>query len=197
MKKKFILCLIILCLLPACTALTKKPEVVEIKPAEEYYYHTVQYSGETLGIISAWYTGKTSNWKLIREANPFLDPYKIKIGDKIKIPKYLLKREAPLPFSFIKKFIKHQLDLLKKKKKEGEKKEEKKNSAENNTISFTAKTKENRENKEKQEASSSSSAAIVSQAATTNTSQSSAKSQEKDYQKVREKLWKELFEDKE
>lgn len=62
------------------------PETIKV----EYHEHTVQLSGETLGLIAAWYTGTPSHWKEIQSHNPGLDVHRIKINDTIKIPESLL-----------------------------------------------------------------------------------------------------------
>jgi len=54
--------------------------------------HTVKASGETLFAIAAWYTGQGLNWKQIVEANPGLNPNRIKIGEVIHIPRKLVVR---------------------------------------------------------------------------------------------------------
>jgi hypothetical protein len=52
--------------------------------------------GETLGHISAWYTGSLHHWREIAAANAGLDVNRIKIGQHIKIPASLLKRNTPM-----------------------------------------------------------------------------------------------------
>ena len=69
------------------------------KPAE--IVHTVQWSGEYLALIAKWYTGRSSNWKRLAEANPELNPNSIQIGQKILIPKTQAKTEEPMPRSFL------------------------------------------------------------------------------------------------
>ena len=49
-------------------------------------YHTVSRSGETLGLISDWYTGSPNNWRTIAAANGSLDPTRLMIGDTVMIP---------------------------------------------------------------------------------------------------------------
>jgi LysM repeat protein len=79
----------------------------EVKPAKKAeakpYVHTVRYSGETLSLIAQWYTGSWQNWKALADANPGLNPNRINIGDKIAVPKKLLKKEEPLPLDFLPK----------------------------------------------------------------------------------------------
>lgn len=62
-----------------------------------YILHTVSYSGETLFRIAAWYTGDAENWREIRQFNDGLDPARLKIGSRIKVPLYLnLKTREPM-----------------------------------------------------------------------------------------------------
>lgn len=65
------------------------------------FTHKVKYRGETLGKISSWYTGSAKNWRNILKANPGLKPEKIKIGDKIVIPKNLLKKKTPFKKNYV------------------------------------------------------------------------------------------------
>lgn len=67
----------------------------------EAIFHTVQYSGETLGIISTWYTGSPKNWKVIRDKNQEIDYRCLQIGDEIYIPSELVKRRRPLTPVFV------------------------------------------------------------------------------------------------
>jgi len=73
-----------------------------------YYAHTVKWSGETLFIIAAWYTGDRENWKALAEAmmqtNPNANIHLIFVGDKILIPKSLLKTRDPMPKEFVDNF---------------------------------------------------------------------------------------------
>jgi hypothetical protein len=68
------------------------------------YVHTVKWSGETVSIIAAWYTGDQQNWKALAQANLQINPLQICEGDKILIPDHLLKTREPLPREFIKRF---------------------------------------------------------------------------------------------
>ena len=69
------------------------------KPGE--YYHKVKYAGETLSLIAKWYTGDIENWRALTRANPKLDPDRIIVGDKIRIPHKLLHNDKAMPRSFI------------------------------------------------------------------------------------------------
>jgi hypothetical protein len=59
--------------------------------------HIIRYPGENLGLVSAWYTGKASNWEAIADANPGLDPNRLRVGDLIIIPAELVIRSQELP----------------------------------------------------------------------------------------------------
>lgn len=72
-------------------------------PTVEYYTHAVRYEGETLGLISSWYTGKSSNWKEILAHNPGLDVHSIMIGDQVRIPANMISRKGSLPARIIPK----------------------------------------------------------------------------------------------
>jgi hypothetical protein len=82
----------------------KKTEVV-YKPADtvnrQPCVHTVKYPGETLRIISKWYTGDENNWEAIAKANPFMDYEKMPAGTRVFIPENLLKTTDPLSEEFI------------------------------------------------------------------------------------------------
>jgi hypothetical protein len=87
---------------------TKKTEVV-FKPADavsrQPYVHTVKYPGETLRIISKWYTGDENNWEAIAKANPYMDYEKMQAGARVFIPENLLKTTDPLSEGFISDLI--------------------------------------------------------------------------------------------
>jgi hypothetical protein len=65
-------------------------------PQETYYVHTIKWSGESLSIIAAWYTGDLQNWKALAEANPDINPNRVWQGMKIKIPERLLTVKTPM-----------------------------------------------------------------------------------------------------
>jgi len=77
-------------------------------PGETYFIHTIRWSGETLFIIAAWYTGDRNNWRGISEAmvraNPNVNIHVIHIGDKIPVPKSLMKTQEPMPREFVENF---------------------------------------------------------------------------------------------
>ena len=65
-------------------------------PAPQYLEHTVG-SGETLGIIADWYTGRASNWQAIAAANPGLRPERLRVGQMVLIPRDIMVRDTPPP----------------------------------------------------------------------------------------------------
>ncbi len=82
----------------------KKTEVV-YKPVDTVksppYVHTVKYPGETLRIISKWYTEDENNWEAIAKANPYMDYETMPEGTRVFIPENLLKTTDPLSEGFI------------------------------------------------------------------------------------------------
>jgi hypothetical protein len=64
---------------------------------QNFYKHTVRWSGETLSLIASWYSGASRNWRKLAAANPGLNPNRIKSGDIINIPPSLLKTRVALP----------------------------------------------------------------------------------------------------
>ena len=81
---------------------TRKPMSTAFKDdlLPTYYKHKVQWQGETLSVISKWYTGKYQNWKKLINHNPELNPKRIRLGQKVYIPNDLLKTHEPLPQKF-------------------------------------------------------------------------------------------------
>ncbi|GEM_PF-2036634 len=82
----------------------KKTEVI-YRPVDTVsrppYVHTVKYPGETLRIISKWYTEDENNWEAIARANPYMDHEKMPPGTRVFIPENLLKTLEPLSEEFI------------------------------------------------------------------------------------------------
>ena len=70
------------------------------KHLPRYHQHKISWPGETLSVVSKWYTGRYSNWKKLVNHNPEMNPNRIKIGQKIYIPVTLLKTRKPLPEKF-------------------------------------------------------------------------------------------------
>lgn len=75
--------------------------ILKAPPKPNYFYHRVRYAGETLSIIAKWYTGDGENWRALSKANPKLNPNRIRVGSKIRIPAKLLNTRKPLPRSYV------------------------------------------------------------------------------------------------
>ena len=76
-------------------------EALKEPPPSDFYVHKVRWSGETLSVITQWYTGTYKKWPTVAKANPSLDPNKISKGDEILIPIDLLKTNEPMPHEFL------------------------------------------------------------------------------------------------
>jgi hypothetical protein len=76
-----------------------------ILPAEDYFTHTVQWPGESLSIIAKWYIGKLLDWEILAAHNPELDPDKIYVGDRIRIPASRMRTKEPMPREFVEQFV--------------------------------------------------------------------------------------------
>ncbi len=70
-------------------------------PKVKYLNHKIKWPGENLSLIARWYTGSAKNWMRLVEANPGIEPRRIKIGDSILIPEDLLKTRQPMPIEFL------------------------------------------------------------------------------------------------
>ncbi|HMO02044.1 MAG TPA: LysM domain-containing protein [Oligoflexia bacterium] len=61
-------------------------QVVEAKRVTSYANYRVTKPGETLALIAEKTLGSTSRWTAILDANPGLDPKRLKVGTVIRIP---------------------------------------------------------------------------------------------------------------
>jgi hypothetical protein len=77
---------------------------VPAPPPTSYYTYTVKWSGESVSIIAAWYTGDLQNWKILAQANPALNPNLIFPGIKVLIPENIMKTHNPMPKEFVDSF---------------------------------------------------------------------------------------------
>jgi nucleoid-associated protein YgaU len=75
-----------------------------LPPQSPPFYHSINWNGETLSIIAAWYTGDGNNWKALAKANPQMNPNLITWGDEILIPERLLKTREGMPKAFVERF---------------------------------------------------------------------------------------------
>ena len=71
-------------------------------PSPGYYTHVVKLPGESLSIIAKWFTGDLNNWKTLAKYNPSMNPNRIFLGDKIRIPRHLMIRHDRMTLEFIK-----------------------------------------------------------------------------------------------
>ena len=82
--------------------LDEEQSAIEIDEEEtKTFTHTVKYRGETLSLISKWYTGDVLNWKQIHKLNPKIEEYKMQIGDTITLPIELVKTTNPLMKEYV------------------------------------------------------------------------------------------------
>jgi len=84
---------------------TQVPPVPPPPKEPTYFIRTVTWPNESLSIIAAWYTGQIDNWKILVEANPEVDPSRIRIGDKVRIPEGLLKTREPMTQEFVESLV--------------------------------------------------------------------------------------------
>jgi hypothetical protein len=66
-----------------------------------YYIHTVTLADESISIIAKWFTGDLMNWELLAKCNPELNPNRIFLGDKIRVPRVLMTRQDPMTAEFV------------------------------------------------------------------------------------------------
>jgi nucleoid-associated protein YgaU len=87
------------------SAAVDKDAVASASKPSKLLVHTVRRRGETLPIIAQWYTDKSVNWKALSKANPRIDPQRIKIGSRVKIPGNLLVTREPMSPKFANKHL--------------------------------------------------------------------------------------------
>ncbi|MEA1932995.1 MAG: LysM domain-containing protein [Thermodesulfobacteriota bacterium] len=115
----FFLCLALSVVCISCAAMKKdQPEPLDIPQDSRpdaiyerggravpssagYYTHTVKLPGESLSIIAKWFTGNLNNWETLAKYNPTINPNRIFLGDKIKIPRHLMIRHDRMTLEFI------------------------------------------------------------------------------------------------
>lgn len=109
--------LIVSLICAGCTQTTKPQTDSSMKPATEqvdsnylpgdekypagYYLHTVSLADESISIIAKWFTGDLKKWEILAECNPAINPNRIFIGDKIKIPRSIMTRQDPMTPEFV------------------------------------------------------------------------------------------------
>ncbi|MCP4342497.1 MAG: LysM peptidoglycan-binding domain-containing protein [Desulfobulbaceae bacterium] len=72
----------------------------EASPAG-YYIHTVKLPDESISIIAKWFTGDLMNWEVLAKHNPTINPNRIFLGNKIRIPRDIMTRHTPMTPEFI------------------------------------------------------------------------------------------------
>lgn len=77
-----------------------KTDAEPLAPAP-YFTHVVRWPRETLYSIALWYTGKGAQWRELQQANPTVDPRRIRVGDTILIPEELIATRKPMPKKFL------------------------------------------------------------------------------------------------
>ncbi len=109
----FFLCLALSVVCISCAAMKKdQPEPPDSRPdaiyerrgravPSGYYTHAVKLPGESLSIIAKWFTGDLNNWETLAKYNPTINPDRIFLGDKIKIPRHLIIRHDRMTQEFI------------------------------------------------------------------------------------------------
>jgi hypothetical protein len=63
--------------------------------------HTVTFPGETLEVLADWYTDDISNARRIASANQMVGSHRLRVGDRIALPRTLVVNPAPLPEAFV------------------------------------------------------------------------------------------------
>ncbi len=64
------------------------PSPAKAAVPDAFIFHKV-LAGETLATIAKWYNGKSTAWKAIAPHNPGVHPFRLKVGQQIKVPKSL------------------------------------------------------------------------------------------------------------
>ena len=65
------------------------------KPVAPTYAEHVVAEGDTMSSIAEEWFGDRGKWDLIAKANPYVDPTRLKIGQKLRLPPKSTQREAP------------------------------------------------------------------------------------------------------
>ncbi len=77
----------------------------KVEPTPENFVHEVKWTGESLSIIAGWYTGDIQNWKALGPFNPHIKPDVIRVGDRIVIPRSMMKTQEPMPKDYVDSFV--------------------------------------------------------------------------------------------
>lgn len=66
-----------------------------------YYIHTVSLPDESISIIAKWFTGDLLNWEVLAKCNPTINPNRIFLGNKIRVPRIIMTRQTPMTPEFV------------------------------------------------------------------------------------------------
>lgn len=66
--------------------------------------HPVRFPGESLSMISSWYTGDQANWERIADYNARYVEGVLHQGETVRIPLALVVRNVILPESYVREF---------------------------------------------------------------------------------------------
>ncbi len=94
----------------------RHPDINKVQKIKLYQY-TIRWPGETLSIISKWYTGSVNNWKIIALTNPKIHANSLGIGTILLIPADIVIRHQSMPQTFLIKFKKKRPNGKQTKKK--------------------------------------------------------------------------------
>ena len=70
--------------------------------------HVVQYPGETLRMITNWYTGDTTNTERVARINGISNADQLQMGQQVRIPRYLLQTADPFPEDGVERYRRQQ-----------------------------------------------------------------------------------------
>lgn len=80
-----------------CSSCAKFDEINLPVIGSKYFEHIVNSEEENLYNITTWRTGGLERYNDIREVNPSLSPYNLKVGDKVLIPKEFVTNSEVMP----------------------------------------------------------------------------------------------------
>ena len=66
-----------------------------------YYIHTVSLPDESISIIAKWFIGDLLQWETLAKCNPTINPNRIFLGNKIRIPRSIMTRHTPMTPEFV------------------------------------------------------------------------------------------------
>ena len=98
--------------------LSKTEPIEKTVPIEDKdYIHTILWKGETISLISLWYTGHIKNWEKIASYNNIQQMEMLQLQQQIRIPRSLIVNERPLSKQWLESKIRN-INQKKAEKKE-------------------------------------------------------------------------------